>query len=520
MATDPNLLLSGYSNPYGAQPNYLQQQFVTSPSAAAPAQAPADPAATDPNAIVVNGNYTPAQIAPPANAMQMATPPMPQQIPPQDPMQVQPVTDTSNAGGVPAPRKRMSLAEVIGKVGDTMAALGGKTPLYQEAMEHKQDRPIALQAAQLNNQAKQADIAQTGVATQTAQNAVLGNYARVVQQTLKDHPEADAHQVIASVGQTLGIPAHVSALFGQQYDANPQSIDALALAGAKTSDGEKFNGNYVFDQAGSAFQVPTDGGPPRALIGPDGKPLTQGNLHFADQGPTIQAYNPHNASAVGAPIVVGGKPGAETQATGIDPKTGLVTYTAPAPGTKAAADIASTQAGTAQKVATTEKTTQAIAGIRQKQADTQATALSHVTDARDSLAQVYSDMNKLATDPNLASAVGPVAGRLSLPQGEQVRAQIEALAGEGMAAASAKMKAAMGGGATNIRTQREFDALTASLIGAVKNTHQTPTQYAQSIRDKMAPIKTMVAGLNAKAASMSSAGKPPAGWGTAKVVGK
>lgn len=499
---DPGFL--GYSQPdpstLGANmgmPQQNQQNFFQTLGADMGNMQPAAPAAAQ--------APDPSSYAPPASPAD-----------PQNYLQPQQFSDESAPGGN-MPRKRLSLVDTIGRLSDVFAKVGGAPEQYQPYLDQRVATAQTQQGNSLDNQAKQADIRQTGVATQTAQNSILGNYARAVQGAIKGG--ADPHQAMAGFAEQMGVPANVAAVFGHQYDQNPATLDAMAAAGDP-------NAKEIY------------GTTPLWFTGPDGKPAlgqisSKGNFKAVDTGgltPSDEVktqnlgdrmvYTTKHGSAPVRSQIINGKVGTDENAL-VDGQGNRVAVQA-LPGSLTAANEANAATRTANDTTRTGIAANKAAGANPAKTQDQEAALRH-------LDAVMSGFDKLHQLGALPGEGNPIIGAIS-------RSAVGQYAGGQAGTPAAQTRAAMSKDLNNLqmalvrslpasatRSVTEQKIMSAALPDPTKMSYATAKQVIDGMRqdfmaglaagNKPAPLPSGRPVLPAPAAAARNAGKPQViGW--------
>jgi len=262
-------------------------------------------------------------------------------------LQPQQLPDESAPGGN-MPRKRLSLVDTIGRISDVLANVGGAPQQYQPYLDQRVKTAQDQQASALDNQAKQADIRQTGVATQVAQNGIVGQFANGVKAAIAGG--ADPHQAIAATAQALNVPPNVAALFGQQYDKNPAILDAFS---ATDPNKEIYGTQPIW------FTDPATGKQVLGQVSNKGnfKQVDSGGLTPADTiktdnyGNVLVTRGAHSAAPITSRVIQG-KLGMDEVATGTD-ANGSPTKVAALPGSTGALNQQKTQGEIAKNAAQT-----------------------------------------------------------------------------------------------------------------------------------------------------------------------
>jgi hypothetical protein len=200
--------------------------------------------------------YQPLPSPPPiSNVLQAAAAPPPSLTAPPVPAPPPPT-----AAPTPAehPRKRLSVIDIIGRLADTVATVGGSQPMYQPTLEHQQDR---LNEVDLDALKKRLMVAQVGEAELdsilaarkrmgTALGALAGNpQAAELWPSVAEQAGITDPQQVAQVASILQKTPDAAGIFAKALGAD---IDNL--------------GKNVF------FGTNTDGKTVAYQVGPDGHP--------------------------------------------------------------------------------------------------------------------------------------------------------------------------------------------------------------------------------------------------------
>ena len=146
------------------------------------------------------------------------------------------LADIERQAGVPAPRKRASVVDILGGLFDTAAELGGVNPQYQPTLDARLQRereaelyPLEVQKARLGNQKTQMDI-------QSGQNKVLGQAASYIQRAYQNGGAQGALNMFDAIAPRIGMTPEQIQGERAQLGANPEGyIGALSVfTGGKT----------------------------------------------------------------------------------------------------------------------------------------------------------------------------------------------------------------------------------------------------------------------------------------------
>ncbi len=181
------------------------------------------------------------------NVLQALTPPAPALASPMpQAVQAPPVAPPPQA---PQPegrvKKRNSVIDVIGRLADTFATVGGAQALYQPTLDAREDRVM-------KGEDRQRDIEMDGVTLATgkfalggARNERLGQVAR----GLKAIGEAggDINQAWPVLAQRMGVDPETVAAVGQDLATNPNALDGLIAATTDPKfDQAKYGGSVIY----------------------------------------------------------------------------------------------------------------------------------------------------------------------------------------------------------------------------------------------------------------------------------
>lgn len=511
MATDPYSIMSGYnpaSDPMSMGMPQGTQNFIQTLSADTGNMQPVPgvtPAAPDPSQMPPMDYSDPMASN---NFMQGADPSQPAAAPPGSMPQQMP--DEPAPGGN-APRKRLSLVDTIGRISDVLAKTGGATEQYQPYLDSRIATQQTQQGNALDMDAKRADIAQTGTATQTAQNAIMGHFAQGVKAAIAQG--VDPHQAIASAAQTMGIPPAIAATFGHAYNQNPGIIDAY------TQDDPN---KEVYGTAPQWFQ------------GPDGKPVlvqvsNKGNSKIVDPG---DGYTPsdliktdnlgnsmdfrgaHSATPVRSATIQGKIGQDEQQTTGPNGQVKI----APLPGSVAAvksandttrAQAAATTAGAA--VTRANNAGKGPGGANGKPTSSPAAALATLDNIQSSFDRLH-HMNALAGEDGLGLGRTKAGQAIGAHFGKAA-AEERVLLSKSLGSLQSDLLSSLPGSATRTRFEQEIQK--QRLPDPMTMTYATANQAIQQYRNA---YKT------ALASAPASTGRPvlpapPRGASKPQVIG-
>lgn len=211
----------------------------------------------DPDNIfqIIMGSQQPADQS---NVLQSIAPPTDPYYSPQPVAPVAapapPIVAAADAASPPMPKKRPSLIDIIGRLSDTVATIGGSAPMYQPTLDARQDRELAL-----GDHARKVDADTIKIATDKFdlgdKHVIrLGQTARGAKAILAANPSADPLAVWTAVAQRMELPPEQTQAIGQQIAQNPALLDGI-IAGATDPK----------------FQQNKYSGAVTMAIGPDGK---------------------------------------------------------------------------------------------------------------------------------------------------------------------------------------------------------------------------------------------------------
>lgn len=218
------------------------------------------------------GGSTPAA---PTNILQAAAPPI-LNVPPAP----APTIAAPPAPPAPAadehPRKRQSAIDVIGRLADVFATVGGAQALYQPTLDAREDRTLALgdRARQVDLDALRKSLLEQQVATGNLEPTLAARKRLgTALGALANNPNASA--LWPSVAEQAGItdPQQVAAI-GSILEKNPNSAGIFAKALGADIDNL---GKNVY------FGTGPDGKTVAYQVGPDGNPHI---LDFSESGVT------------------------------------------------------------------------------------------------------------------------------------------------------------------------------------------------------------------------------------------
>lgn len=200
---------------------------------------------------IVPTTYRPLPAAPMNNVLQAvgaapAVPHTPPIVPPKPPRSPD------------HPRKRLSVFDIIGRIADTVATVGGSTPMYQPTLDAREDRMNQVDMDALRKRLTVAQVGEAELEPQLAARKRLGTALGA----LANNP--NAAELWPSVAEQAGItdPQQIAAISAKlQENPNAAGIFAKALG----ADTENLGKNVYFgtDNSGKtvAYQVGPDGQP-------------------------------------------------------------------------------------------------------------------------------------------------------------------------------------------------------------------------------------------------------------------
>jgi hypothetical protein len=376
------------------------------------------------------------------------------------------------------PKPKHSLIDIIGRLSDTVAKIGGSTPMYQSSLDADTARANAASDHDLATQKAQLDLA-TGKFDLSDKQREAGNnererFANVLGAVNDPDDAANLPAMMAAAGLTD--PRY--APFVKLIQANPDAAKTLssALGGDSGDDvGKQIKSGYDSKGNRISYVVDSDGNP-HILSGvtPDN------NLKVVNTGDTNVVLG-----ADGKPVT--------TLKTNISPNV-------------------IQQTSTQKQIASGHDATQIqIAGMpaRAKPGGTGGAVdgMTAYNAARTGLSNLSDQIDRIIGDPGLAQATG-LAGSVErhIPgtPAQRVLGNITTLKGQALTAAIQNLKALSANGNLGFRlTQQEANAFASQMAGALENTSQSPTDYANNLRAAQGRIKTMIQQLDEDAARKS-----------------
>jgi len=387
-------------------------------------------------------------------------------------LQPQQLPDESAPGGN-MPRKRMSLVDTIGRISDVLANVGGAPAQYQPYLDQRVATAQNQQANALDNQAKQADIRQTGVATNVAQNGIVGQFANGVKAAIAGG--ADPHQAIAATAQALNVPPNIAALFGSQYDKNPAILDAFS---ATDPNKEIYGTQPIW------FTDPATGKQVLGQVSNKGnfKQVDSGGLAPADTiktdnyGNVLVTRGVHSAQPITSRVIQG-KLGTDEVATGTD-ANGTPTKVAALPGSAGALNQQKVQTEIDKNKAQTDALAAKAAGKGPQAASAQA-ALSTLGNIEQSFDRLH-HMNALAGEDGLGLG-RTVLGQTIGAHFGNAAAQERVLLEKNLGTLQSDLLSSLPGAATRTRFEQEIQR--KRLPDPMTMTYDTAKQAIQQYRD-------------------------------------
>jgi hypothetical protein len=198
---------------------------------------------------------------------------------------------TPTPAPVEHPRKRLSVIDVIGRLADTIATVGGSQPMYAPTLEHIQDRASQVDMDALKKRLMTAQVGEEEL------NPILAARKRMGTALGALAGNKDAAALWPSVAAQAGITdAQQVAAIGAQLEKNPGS--AAIFAKALGADIDNLGKNVYFGTG-------PDGKTVAYQVGPDGNP------HLLDFGATgIIPSDPIKVVDAGGSQVIVGSGGA------------------------------------------------------------------------------------------------------------------------------------------------------------------------------------------------------------------
>lgn len=506
---DPNgiSVMSGYAQPgpadgglQGLVTPAQQQNVMQQISAQTGQMQPIDPnAGMQPDPSVMSGmqpqnpqmdpNAPQAPQAPQVNPMQALAPAA---APPQQaPVNPQQLPDQAAPGGN-APRKRLSAIDVLGRLSDVFAKVGGAPEQYQPYLDQRVKQAQDVASNNLDMDAKRQDIAQTGGQVQDAANLRAGAFAR----GLKALGAAGRDPVAAAplLAKQLGIDPAVAQNITNAIQQDPNNLDAIIAATSKPGDADEKFGNtpvYGRDANGNLVlgQISSKGNFKPVDTGSGFTPLeTQTVVHQGDKDSLVGS----KTGKVGTILPVTGTPKAEDIPVH-DAAGNLVGYRT-APGGQGATDA--------------DLGNQKLTEAQQKAHDAQVAQAAQYTNSRANLTNLDHTIDLIANDKGLSDATGPLASRIPSYSRNRVHALVDTATGQALQGAMAQLREGSKDGSLGIRlTQKELFSL-SDTIGALKNTDQSTSDYRATLQQAKDRIKDIVGRMDAAHAPAAATSKP------------
>lgn len=442
------------------------------------------PTAIDPNTAPMPSN-TPG----PINAFQAADPT--QQV------TQQPVDPTQAA---PAPKKRLSLLDAIGRTADVLANVGGAKPLYQSSLDDRaakqlaaEDHARAIVSNTLANAHTQQEIdaskATTGKTAAETEKTIMENNAgrygsalRGLQAIQKSNPNADVSTIWPILAKQQGIDDAGASHLLDVMKANPGAgtIDGLAAEYEKQKAGSGGDGGFglqpflATDGQGhtKAYQLSKAGGIQEIAL-PDGFQAAT-TTSTIDDGGVIHVIDKRTAKQIGSYTKSGGPEKGETPIT--DAKGDIVAYSA-VPGSK-------------------------LEKAENKPGATGTDPFTSYAKARKGLQNLAAGLDDIANDPGLGHATGTSGTVTSyLPSGlgggdtQRILQKIETLKGRAIPAALNTMRDVNGKlGFRPSQTEVLGDA--KGLLGALDHRKTSTVDYVNSLNSNKALIMEQIKALD------------------------
>lgn len=451
------------------------------------------PAAIDPNAAP-----TPANTPGPINAFQAADPT--QQAPQQPDPNVQPAPAAAPAA--PAPKKRLSLLDAIGRTADVLAGVGGAKPLYQSTLDDRaakqlaaEDHARAVVSNTLANAHTQQEIdaskATTGKTAAETEKSIMetnaaryGSALRGLQAIQKANPNADVSTIWPILAKQQGIDDAGASHLLDVMKANPGAgtIDGLAAEYEKQKAGAGggelgLNPFIASDQHGNvkAYQLSKSGELHEIQLPAGFQAAT--TISTVDSGDAVHVLNKRTGAQIGSYTKSGGPEKGETPIT--DAKGNVVAYSA-VPGSKL--EKAENKPGAAGT-----------------------DPFTSYAKARKGLQNLVNSIDDLSNDPGLGHATG-LTGMLTthLPAGvggadtQRILGKIETLKGKAIPSALNTMRDVSG--KLGFRpSQVEVLGDAKGLLGAVDNRKQSSADYIASLQSNKQLILKQIQDMDADA---------------------
>lgn len=217
------------------------------------------------------------------------------------------LADIERQAGVPAPRKRASVVDILGGLFDTAAELGGVNPQYQPTLDARLQRereaelyPLEVQKVQLGNRDVRGQI-------QERQAKLMAPLAQRAKQYLEQG--GDINKILPVMYQTLGLTPDEVQQYDPQIRANPmETLSMLAVSGEKAGDEYGLTPFYVKGPDGNLipYQTRKSGGASPIPLRP-GEIPAPGVIQL-DLGTSKEILDNRGGGRIGEPRAVAGNP--------------------------------------------------------------------------------------------------------------------------------------------------------------------------------------------------------------------
>ena len=201
----------------------------------------------DPGITPTTFQPLPISDAPIANVLQAAAAPLVVDVPAPPVTLSSPPPAPKPAVSDEHPRKRQSAIDVIGRLADVFATVGGAQALYQPTLDNREDRTLGLEDRQRKIAADEIELATDKFALGGVQNERLAQAARGVKAIMASNPDANPAQIWGLIAERMRIPPEEAQAIGQQLTENPALLDGLISASTDPKLMQsKFGGSVIY----------------------------------------------------------------------------------------------------------------------------------------------------------------------------------------------------------------------------------------------------------------------------------
>jgi hypothetical protein len=411
------------------------------------------------------------------------------------PSQMPSIASAAGSDQLSAPQHggRQSLFDIIGRVGDMFAKIGGSTPLYQSTMDADlarqqaaEDRPRQVDLENLKAQLVKSqigkansDAADAQGKLDTAHAALIGAGAKGLRAVFAKSGADGVNRAWPLVAQQLHLSPEDTQTIGQHLQQDPDTtISALEATAAKATSGKDGNEYglvpiYTRDAQGNLHvRLPSKSGEFSTTELPNGEvPVDPGKAVDLGDRTLVYGSKSNNPQMI---LPHGGKPAEGTRPI-VGPDGQINGYTA-LPLTDTSGNV----------VGSATDAKGAAADVR-KQAANSGKNYATYKAADNALADLDKSLADLRNDPNLADATGLVGGNLNLtPAQRTFHGRVEAVIGQSIPAAIAAIR---GAGGAAPRAVSEIMGEAKGLTGAISDRNQPAAAYAQQIDEARARLR-------------------------------